>query len=473
VALAVGLVLADASVVILALPAIYREYNAEVADVAWVVTAFNLALALAAVPAARLATRRPAGQVCAAGLVLFAAASTACALAPSLPFLIAARAVQGIGGAAAVCAALELLPALRTESLRAGSDPLRTGPDPERTGPDPERAGPDPERAVWSPERSAVRIWAAAGVAGAALGPAIGGLLTELISWQAIFVVQVPLALIPAVVVFGRGGRVVAARAGLPHIAANVALGLLSAGLAAVLFLLVLLLVEGWRMSPITAAFAVTAMPIAALAAGPFEQRVASARTRAAAGALLGAGGVAALGLLPHAGWEWTLAPQVLVGAGLALSLGALTEAALAGRSPAAIHGGWTIAARHAGVVLGLVLLTPVFVADLDTQRERATQKGTELVLDAPVPALTKIGLARRIAGDIKRDPGRLPDIDRSFDSVGSNDDDRAALLKLREELDDQLDRAATSSFERSFLFAALLAGLALIPIALTRKVSL
>ena len=61
--------LADASVVILALPAIYREYNAEVADVAWVVTAFNLAIALAAVPAARLATRRPAGQVCAGGLV--------------------------------------------------------------------------------------------------------------------------------------------------------------------------------------------------------------------------------------------------------------------------------------------------------------------------------------------------------------------------------------------------------------------
>ena len=112
VALAVGLVLADASVVILALPAIYREFNAEVADVAWVVTAFNLAIALAAVPAARLATRRPAGQVCAGGLILFALASAACALAPSLPFLIAARAVQGVGGAIAVCAALELLPSL-------------------------------------------------------------------------------------------------------------------------------------------------------------------------------------------------------------------------------------------------------------------------------------------------------------------------------------------------------------------------
>ena len=226
-------------------------------------------------------------------------------------------------------------------------------------------------------------------------------------------------------------------------------------------------------MSPIAAAFAVTAMPVAALAVGPFERRVAIARTRAVAGTLLGAGGVAALGLLPEAGWEWTLAPQILVGAGLALSLGALTEAALAGRSPAAIHGGWTIAARHAGVVLGLVLLTPVFVGDLDTQRERATQKGAELVLDAPVSALRKIDLAREIANDIKENPGRLPDINRSFDSVGSDDDDRAALLRLKAQLNDQLDRAATSSFERSFLFAALLAGLALIPIALTRKVSL
>jgi len=329
VALAVGLVLADASVVILALPAIYREYHAEVADVAWVVTAFNLAIALAAVPAARLASRG-AGRVCAGGLVVFAAAAAACALAPSLAFLIGARAVQGVGGAAAVCAALELLPAI-------------TGG-----------------------ERRAVRVWVTAGIVGAALGPAIGGLLTQLISWQSIFVVQIPLALLPALVVFGRGAPAVARRAGLPHIAANVALGLLSAGLAAVLFLLVLLLVEGWRMPPISAALVVTVMPAAALVSGQFERRVASPRTRAAAGTLLGVGGVAALGLLPGAGWGWTLAPQLLVGLGLALSLGALTEAALAGRSPAAIHGGYTIAARHAGVVLGLVLLTPVFVADLD-----------------------------------------------------------------------------------------------------------
>ena len=164
----------------------------------------------------------------------------------------------------------------------------------------------------------------------------------------------------------------------------------------------------------------------------------------------------------------------MLVGAGLALSLGALTEAALAGRSPAAIHGGWTIAARHAGVVLGLVLLTPVFVGDLDKQRDRATQKGAELVLDArrrrahegrPRPAHRERHQARAGAAARHQPLVRV--------GLGSSDGERAALQTLEAQLNDQLDRAATSSFERSFLFAALLAGLALIPIALTREVSL
>jgi hypothetical protein len=225
-------------------------------------------------------------------------------------------------------------------------------------------------------------------------------------------------------------------------------------------------------MPPIAAALVVTVMPAAALISGPFERRVASTRTRAAAGTLLGVGGVAALGLLPGAGWGWTLAPQLLVGAGLALSLGALTEAAVAGRPSAAIHGGVTIASRHAGVVLGLVLLTPVFVADLERQRDRATQKGAALVLDARIGALTKVDLASRIASDIRRQPGRLPNIHDSFAAVGSAGE-RPELDRLEHQLNEQLDRAATSSFERSFLFAAGLAGLALIPIALTRDVTL
>ena len=71
-------------------------------------TSFNLALALAAVPAAfsRAGGRR---SVFGLGLVVFAGASLACALAPSFDVLVGARAVQGVAGAAVVCAALDLL----------------------------------------------------------------------------------------------------------------------------------------------------------------------------------------------------------------------------------------------------------------------------------------------------------------------------------------------------------------------------
>ena len=111
-----------------------------------------------------------------------------------------------------------------------------------------------------------------------------------------------------------------------------------------------LLLIEGWRLTPIAAAAAVSAMPLAALASGRIGARV-GGRGRAAAGVILLAGGLTGLALLPSATIAATIAPQVLIGAGLALTLAALTEAALQGRAPQAIHGGWTIAARHAGVV--------------------------------------------------------------------------------------------------------------------------
>ena len=437
VPLVVAMVLADSAVVILALPAIYREFSATVVDVAWVVTAFNLALAVAAIPAAGLVRRVGAARLCSVGLLLFAAASLGCALAPSLGVLIGARAVQGLAGAAAVCAALDLLP------QSAGGD------------------------------RGAARSWAAAGIAGAALGPAVGGLLTQVFSWQAIFIVQVPMALVPAVVIGFNGERSPVTPAGRPHLAANAALALLSAGLTAALFLIVLLLIEGWRLSPIAAAAVVSVLPAAAILAGPLERRLGTARVRAAAGTLVGAGGLAALGLMPAAGWWWTVPAQVLVGIGLALSLGGLTEAALAGRSRPALHGGVTIASRHAGIVVGLLLLTPVFMADLEVQSARAERKGVEMVIDSGIAPSTKLRLAARLATDIQRQPGRLPDVRRTIDALNVGRKERLALNALADRLDDRLDAAATSSFSRSFLLAALLALAGLVPIALARQVRL
>ena len=433
--LVVGVVLGDSGVVTLALPEILRDFGAEVGQVAWVLIAFNLVLALVAVPAARVCVRGDPATATAGGLVVFAAATAVCAAAPSLGVLIAARAAQAVGGALVIVGSLELLV--------------------EATG----------------AERAGARRWAAAGVAGAALGPVIGGLLTSAFSWRSIFVVQVPVLLLALPAVLALRGRVVRRQADAdlspdrPHVMANLALALLSAALTAALFLLVLLLVEGWRRSPAVAAVAVTAVPVAALAAGPLFRRVrAGTRSEAIAGSVLIAGGLTGLALLPGAELAWTIAPQVLVGLGLGLSVDSLTAAALRDRIPRALHGGWTIAARHAGVVAGLAILTPIFTADLRHAETPAKEAVASLVLDAPLPASTKLDLAEGLGRQLVAERGRVPDLRPAFTTLRLPATQAATAAALERDLEDQLERAATRAFRTAFLVAALLALLALAP---------
>jgi MFS family permease len=438
-AVAVGLVLADSSIVVLALPEIYRELDVSVSAVTWVLIAFNLTLAIVAVPVALATPRVGAARLVIVGILIFAAASLVCGLANEIGVLIAARCVQALGGAAAVCAALELLPA------------------------------------VYGSERGAALAWAAAGAAGAALGPGVGGLLTELISWQSIFFVQLPIALTVAAIVVAAAPTAEAERpatprrAGRPHVTANIALGLISAALAAALFLVVLLLIEGWRLTPIAAAAAVTVLPISALLAAPLTGLVDSVRARAAAGVILIAGGLVGLALLPDASVLLTLPPQALVGVGLALTLSALTEAALEGRSSQAIHGGWTIASRHAGVVIGLLVLTPVFTSDLVTEREQAEQAGTAALLDSPLPPAIKFDLAQRIAERVAEEGDKVPTVGPAFDPLPSDPEERQEATDLRTEIEDEIDAAATHAFSASFLIAAAFGAAALIPISIRR----
>jgi MFS family permease len=396
-----------------------------------VLTAFNLALALAALPAAFVARRRPA-LVFGLGTLVFAAASLVCAFVPSFDVLVAGRAVQGVAGAAVVCAALELL------------------------------------RQVTGATTSAARVWILAGIAGAALGPAAGGILTQLLGWESIFVVQAPAVLVGLIVLRRVRGTVpVPESVERPNLGANAALLLISGALVAALFLLVILLINGWRLDPLPAGIVVTLMPVAAIAAIRFSGKIAFLWVRAASGVILIAGGLAALGWLPRAGWGWTVAPQLAVGTGLGLAVSALSERALAGRSAQAVHGGWTIAARHAGVVLGLVLLTPLFTTDLHRSEDNALAAGTAAVLDSRIPPLQKVGLARKIlvaVNDAKAE-ARIPDI---HEVVGKHDD--PAYGNLASALQDQLDRAVTNSCSRAFLAAALLGLAALVPILFVRR---
>ena len=427
--LAIGLALADSSVVTLALPDVLREFDVEIATVAWVLTSYNLVLALAAVPAAYLARRSPVA-VFVAGTLVFAAASLACGLAGTFGLLVGARGIQAVGGALVVTAALDLL--TETEGGTAAG----------------------------------ARVWAAAGILGAALGPAAGGLLTETLGWEWIFLLQAPLALLPLAAVRGLTSRPIRAAVGRPHVGANLALLLLSGGLVAALFLLVLLLVDGWRMSPAAAGLVVTIMPVAAIAAGRASSHVGGIVMRATAGIVLVSGGLAALALLPRAGWAWTVAPQLLVGAGLGLTLSALTERALAGRSEQVVHGGWTIASRHAGVVLGLLVLSPVFVSALERNQDHALRAGAAAVLDSRIPPLDKLRVAQDVLVEVERADGELPDVAAAFEDRPDTDEYRSLLSALQ----DQLRRAVTDAFSTPFLLAAMLALAALVPLWAGRR---
>ncbi|HEV2813165.1 MAG TPA: MFS transporter, partial [Solirubrobacteraceae bacterium] len=317
--------------------------------------------------------------------------------------------------------------------------------------------------------RRATTIWGMAGAIGAALGPAAGGALTEALSWEAIFAVQVPLALL--CLLGARGGDPAVAlheARTRPDWRALASLAFLGGGLTAALFLLVLLLIAGWRHSPLAAAATVSVMPAAALLAGHLGRGV-DERTRGAAGAILCAGGLAALGLIPGSSIAWTFAPQVLVGLGLGLALAALTEEALRDRAPLALHGGWTIAARHAGVVAALALLTPIFTADLDDQTERAQEIVLARILDSPIDPATKLDLGLGLAGELRATEGEVPDIGPAFAEAAPENDDRPAFDGLRADVADDLDRAAAAAFERSFLVAALLAALA-VPLLLRSR---
>jgi predicted MFS family arabinose efflux permease len=434
-ALTVGFVLADSAIVTLALPEILRRLGGTVGQVAWVLISFNLVLAILVVPAAWACSRRDPAPLCAAGIAVFAGASAACALAGSMPVLIAARSVQAVGGAFAVIGCLEL--------LVAATD-----------------------------ERRGVAGWIAAGVIGTALGPVVGGLLTEAIAWQAIFVVQVPIAALAVPAAIGVRGRAIPkVDVNRPASAPNVALALLSAALTAALFLLVLLLVEGWGRSPAIAALTVSVVPVAALLVTPLA-RLARSRPRAetVAGCVLVAGGLAGLALLPSADLGWTIAPQALVGLGLGLTVDRLTVEAMRDRSPRAVHGGWTIGARHLGVVLGLLILTPVFTVDLRAAQVPAQQAITALVLDAPLQVQDKIAVAQVLGDALTGERDQVPDLRPAFAKLQLSASERPAAARLERELTDQIQRAATRAFRNSFLIAAGLALLALLPLIPWRR---
>jgi DHA2 family methylenomycin A resistance protein-like MFS transporter len=226
----------DNTVVAVALVDMQADLDAGVAQLQGVVTAYTVALAALLLTGGTLADVAGRRRVFVAGLAVFAAASAACALAPSATALIAARAVQGVGAALVLPGSLAVLAAAYPET---------------------------------GPRARAVGIWAASGASALVAGPIVGGLLVSRFSWPAIFWVNLPLcAAVAAVALLSPAGAAPsrARRLDLPG-------QLLAAvGLAAATYAVVLAGAEG-----LTTATAVSAaVAVAALTAfGVVERRTA------------------------------------------------------------------------------------------------------------------------------------------------------------------------------------------------------
>ena len=188
-----------------------------------------------------------------------------------------------------------------------------------------------------------------------------------------------------------------------------------------------------------------------------------------ATGCFLVAGGLVGLAILPSADLAWTVAPQALIGLGLGLTIDQLTSQAMHLRLPRVEHAGWTISARHIGVVIGLAILTPVFTADLQDAQVPAQEAITSLVLDAPLPRRTRSSLAAAL-GDVllgPAGPGARPA--PRLRGCRLRRPSRRPRPTLESDLDAQLESAATRAFRDSFLVGAGLALLALLTVVVPR----
>lgn len=151
----------DLTVVTTALNTIRLDLGASIAELDWTINAYTLTIGVLLLTAAAAGDRLGRRRVLVAGLAVFTASSAACALAPSIGVLIAARAAQGLGAALLIPCALALIGAAYEESERG----------------------------------RAIGIWSGATAIAAGLGPLLGGWLVDHWSWRVIFLINPALAL--------------------------------------------------------------------------------------------------------------------------------------------------------------------------------------------------------------------------------------------------------------------------------------
>ncbi|MEA2549646.1 MAG: hypothetical protein QOE42_2244, partial [Chloroflexota bacterium] len=219
----------DNLVVTTALPVIRASFQANLAELEWIVNAYTLTFAVLLLTGAALGDRFGRKRLFIIGLVIFTGGSAIAALSSNVTVLIVARAIQGLGGAILTPLSLTILSAAVPR------------------------------------ERRAVALGAWGGIAGLAIaiGPLVGGAIAEGLAWQWIFWVNVPIGLVAIPMAWARLTEThgPSTRLDLPG------LGLVSGGLFAVVWGLVRANEEGWTNPAILASFAVGVFLLASFVA--------------------------------------------------------------------------------------------------------------------------------------------------------------------------------------------------------------
>src|SRR3990172_2415237 len=367
VATAVAVAFADSSIVVLALPELYGGFDTTIEGVAWVITSYNLVLAVCALALVFFVHRVRAHVLLAGGAFVFLGASIGCAMADSLDILVIARSVQGLGGAL----------------LLAGSLP-------------------------------------GLGALAGAVGPAVGGILTQVFDWRAIFVAQAPVAGLALLATVGSHVAAILEEGWKPPLRrtlpGNVGLALVSGALVGALFLGVLLVIDVFGYSPIQGAAIVSTIPVAALLARPIATHL-PVVLAVGSGAGLLAAGLVGLALLPSSALGYVLASLAFCGVGLGFAVPGLTHSVLGGEGGVGRKATLTVGMRHVGLVLTLAVVAPILSTDLTEAADVATLNATTVIIEGEIPASTKVPLAIDIRDALERVPeGEIPDLTAPFE---------------------------------------------------------